>query len=184
MRILRVRLRFFISRAEGCFVSKQTQPYRHPTVGRPSILGYVRSARRGRLYICSKTEQWEQSDWRMRIAMAPTWHSTQCTARMGNSSEALASFPDAIRKAHKNLLDNVMPQTPEMSSCSEDEHHGQGVQSGMLPRGENMHASRSYRSKDHPCCQQYDQNDHRNPRNRPDFIPLVVHAEASGARLT
>src|SRR5713101_3471514 len=29
----------------------------------------------------------------------------------------------------------------EMSSCGEDEHHGQGVQSGMLPRGKNMHTS-------------------------------------------
>src|SRR5216683_1153246 len=31
----------------------------------------------------------------------------------------------------------------EMSRCGEDEHHGQGVQSGMLPRGKNMHNRRT-----------------------------------------
>jgi hypothetical protein len=55
----------------------------------------------------------------------------------------------------------------EMSRCGEDEHHGQGVQSGMLPRGENMHTSRSYRSKDQPRCQQYDENEHRKAESKP-----------------
>jgi len=54
-----------------------------------------------------------------------------------------------------------------MSSCGEDEHHGQGVQSGMLPRGKNMHTSRSYRSKDQPRCQQYDENEHKKAESKP-----------------
>ena len=54
-----------------------------------------------------------------------------------------------------------------MSRCGEDEHHGQGVQSGMLPRGKNMHTRRSYRSKDQPRCQQYDENEHKKAESKP-----------------
>ena len=61
----------------------------------------------------------------------------------------------------------------EMSRCGEDEHHGQGVQSGMLPRGKNMHTSRSYRSKDQPCCQQYDENEHKKAESKPLTVGMI-----------
>jgi len=47
-----------------------------------------------------------------------------------------------------------------------------------------MHASRSYRSKDQPRCQQYDENEHKKAEGDPDFTHLAVGAEATGARLT
>jgi hypothetical protein len=59
----------------------------------------------------------------------------------------------------------------EMGRCGEHEHHGLGVQSGMLPRRENMHTSRSYRSKDQPRCQQHDENEHKKAEIKPSNYP-------------
>jgi hypothetical protein len=51
----------------------------------------------------------------------------------------------------------------KMSRCGEDEHHGQGVQSGLLRRGEKPLLS----PKDQPRCQQYDENEHRKAESKP-----------------
>jgi hypothetical protein len=49
----------------------------------------------------------------------------------------------------------------EVNRRGKDEHHCQGIQSGMLPRGESLHSSRSDGSKDQPRNQQYDENQHK-----------------------
>src|SRR6266567_2246573 len=72
----------------------------------------------------------------------------------------------------------------EMSSCGEDERHGQGVQSGMLPRGKNRHTSRSYRSKDQPRCQQYGENEHKNPDSYNEFTNGNLLSPSSSGKST
>src|SRR5579872_1968340 len=61
-----------------------------------------------------------------------------------------------------------------MGRCGEYEHQGQGVQSGMLPRRENMHTSRSHRSKDQQRCQQHDENEHKKVESRTEQLPQNV----------
>jgi hypothetical protein len=53
-----------------------------------------------------------------------------------------------------------------MTRRGEDKHHDQGITGGILPRSEGMHTSGSYRSKDQPHCQQYDENEHKKAESK------------------
>jgi hypothetical protein len=86
----------FLHLADGRLFRLETDPP-FPS----SNAGYVSPARPGRHYVWPETEQWRQSDWQMLFVTVPTSPSTRWIERMGNSSAALAFFPEAIRKARE-----------------------------------------------------------------------------------